>query len=78
VLALGDEEIDKIIAWRADRGVSFPMLLLQDTYDAHVDPMNDTVYALDVVTDKKGEIRFAAHGAPAADLVTLFEQLLGE
>lgn len=78
ILALGDEAVDKIIAWRDDRGVTFPMLLLQDTYDAHVDPQDDSVYALDVVTDKTGKIRFASHGATADELATLFEQLVNE
>lgn len=77
VLAFGDEEIDKMIAWRDSKGVSFPMLLRQDTYDAYVDPPGG-VYALDIVTGKKGNLRFAEHGADAEDVAVWFEQLLAE
>jgi hypothetical protein len=78
VLALGDEDVDKLIAWRDDKGVTFPMLLEQDTYDAHVDPQDDSYYALEIATDKQGLIRFAAHGATGAQVAAWFEQLVNE
>ncbi len=77
MLALGDEQIDKIVAWRDSYAVTFPMLLMQDTYDAHVDPEGD-VYSLDIVTGKKGNVRSSSHGVEDIDVVALFEQLLAE
>lgn len=77
VLGLGDEEIDKVIAWRETTGATFPLLLMQSSYDAYGD-FPGSVYALDILADKQGLIRYGEHGIEAAKVADWFEVLLAE
>jgi hypothetical protein len=74
---MGDEGIDKLVAWRSSTGVTFPLLVMQDTYDAY-EEFPGSVYALDIVAGKKGNTRRGEHGATATDVAESFEELLAE
>lgn len=77
LLGLGDQEPDRIAQWEVDTGLTFPLLIGQDTYDLYVDP-GGAYYSLTAILDKQGVVRFLAHESNTADKVAMIEQLLAE
>jgi peroxiredoxin len=76
VVGLGNQPPEQIVAWVLERGLSFPILLQQDSYEQWADPDEDGPYSLDVVLDRDGVARAVAHGDEIEDWVALFESLL--
>lgn len=76
VLGLGNQQPELMVAWARERGLSFPILLGQDSYERWADPDPGGPYSLNVVLDRQGIARAVAHGAPIEDWVALFELLL--
>jgi peroxiredoxin len=76
VLGLGDQAPELIAAWARGRGLSFPILLQQDSYERWADPDPTGPYSLAVVLDQGGVVRDIAHQRDIAEWVALFESLL--
>jgi len=76
VVGLGNQQPEQVVAWVLERGLSFPILLQQDSYEQWADPDGDAPYSLDVVLDRDGVARSVAHEGEIADWVALFESLL--
>jgi hypothetical protein len=77
VFGLTDEDVNRVLAFRREQGVTFPLLLGQDTYRSYQDPGSGP-YALDVVLDRRGIVRFVAHGASTESLRGQIDALLAE
>ncbi|MFO7562640.1 MAG: redoxin domain-containing protein [Enhygromyxa sp.] len=75
VLGLGNQQPEQVVAWARQRGLSFPILLAQDSYERWKAD-EDGPYSLDVVLDREGVARAIAHGGAIEDWVALFESLL--
>ncbi|HVI03833.1 MAG TPA: TlpA disulfide reductase family protein, partial [Enhygromyxa sp.] len=76
VVGLGNQQPEQVVAWVLERGLSFPILLQQDSYEQWADPDGDAPYSLDVVLDRDGVAQAVAHEGEIADWVALFESLL--
>jgi peroxiredoxin len=75
LLGLGEEDIPKMTAWAEERGATFPLLADDTTYERYDDPGPGN-YALEVVVDREGIVRFVDHGSTTAELAAQIEPLL--
>jgi peroxiredoxin len=76
VLGLANQQPEQVVAWARANGLSFPILLQQDSYERWADPDPAGPYALDVVLDRQGIARGLAHGGAIEHWIALFESLL--
>jgi len=76
VLGLSNQPPEQVVAWARARGLSFPILLQQDSYERWASPEEFPPYSLDVVIDRAGVTQALGHGGDIADWVALFEALL--
>ncbi len=77
VLALGKEAVPRMLEFGQENGSTFPILMDDTTYQAYEDPGPGN-YALEVVVDREGIVRFAEHGSTVEELRGVIEPLLAE
>lgn len=75
VLAIGYEPVPKIQQFVDDNGSTFPIVLENGSYDRYQNPGPGN-YSLEILIDRDGVVRFAAHGTDVADLIAEIEPLL--
>ncbi len=77
MLAISNQSVPTILGFGDDQGSTFPLVLEAATYEGYEDP-GPGYYALEIVLDRTGTVRFAAHGSPVAELEGVIVELLAE
>lgn len=56
-------------AFAADNGSTFPIVAEESTYERYMDPGPGN-YSLEIIADREGIVRFAAHGSSNGQLIS--------
>ncbi len=75
----GNESAQTVAAFKEQTGVTFPLLLGDDTYDDYANPDGSiSPYPVDVVLDRTGVIRYLRHEFDGAAMDAVIRQILAE
>lgn len=76
-LAQSDQSVQRIVDFGDEQGSTFPLVRDDTTYDMYDDPGPGN-FALEVIVDREGIVRFAEHGSTTAGLEAAVKPLLAE
>lgn len=77
MLAQSDQSVDRIVAFGVEYGSTFPLVRDATTYEMYDDPGPGN-FALEVIVDREGIVRFAQHGSSTEELEAAIVPLLSE
>lgn len=76
-LAQSDQTVERIVDFGDAQGSTFPLVRDNTTYEMYDNPGPGN-FALEVIVDREGVVRFAEHGSTAAELEAAVKPLLDE
>ena len=75
----GSESASTVTAFKNQTGVSFPLLLDDETYRSYANPDGAiSPYPVDVIVDKRGKIRYLRHEFDGDAMKAMVQKLLNE
>ena len=77
MLAQSDQSVARIVAFGVEYGSTFPLVRDETTYEMYEDPGPGN-FALEVIVDRQGIVRFAEHGSTTEELEAAIVPLLAE
>ena len=75
MLAQSDQPVPRIVGFGDEQGTTFPLVRDDTTYSAYEDPGPGN-FALEIIVDRDGIVRFAQHGSTTEELAEALESLL--
>jgi len=77
MLAQSDQSVERIVAFGVEYSSTFPLVRDATTYEMYDDPGPGN-FALEVIVDREGIVRFAQHGSSTEELEASIVALLEE
>ena len=77
MLAQSDQSVERMVTFGAEYGSTFPLVRDDTTYEMYDDPGPGN-FALEVIVDREGIVRFAEHGSSTEALEAAVVSLLSE
>ncbi len=75
MLAQSDQPVQRIVDFGDEQGSTFPLVRDDTTYNAYENPGPGN-YALEIIVDQQGIVRFAKHGSTTEELAAELESWL--
>ncbi|MCA9709353.1 MAG: hypothetical protein KDK70_26160 [Myxococcales bacterium] len=75
VLGLSEEDFLRVDGFGRDNGITFPLLLHNNSINPYGVPL-DGNFAVEVVVDRQGKVAYAGVGSTAQSLIPIIESVL--